>query len=495
MTRTLLINSNRYCRPGPVIPFGLCCVATACEQAGHEMRLLDLCFARNCRKAIRQAVTSFAPDVVGIGIRNIDDGVGRSTHFHLEDVRSDVVGPVKDVFGGPVVIGGAAVGINAREMLEFFDLEFAVRGDGETTMARLLDRWSAGQPWDGTPGLVVHRAGQIVDDQPPDRIPDLDRLPRPQFHKYVDLKAYRRFDSPLQIQTKRGCALRCVYCVYNQVEGHEYRLRDPLLVADEIESLVRETGINHIEFIDSTFNIPLDHAKAVLRAVIAKRMDLQLRTMGLNPGSVDGELVDLLQQAGFSDVDVGAESACDVTLKALGENYTKDAVLRRGNAVARQGPGHQLVHAAGRSGRDARNRRGNARHHLPSRPLERIGLHQHRPAPLQRLAHDTGTLPVGPDRSPGRFPPTRGLPAGRHLHRGDRADGQTRQFDQPNFLIVPDDETITPRQNLSAVALLRRLKSRQPVWPFYIYTRRMEAMTGLTAIKRWLWQRKQNRHQ
>lgn len=476
-----------------MIPLGLCCVAAACEQAGHELRLLDLCFARDCRKAIRQAITSFAPAVVGIGIRNIDDGVGRSTHFHLEDVKRDVVGPVKDLFGGPLVIGGPAVGINAREMLEFFDLEFAVRGDGETTMARLLDRWSAGQPWDGTPGLVVRRAGQIVDDQPPDRIPDLDRLPRPQFHKYVDLKAYRRFDSPLQIQTKRGCALRCVYCVYNQVEGHEYRLRDPLLVADEIESLVRETGINHIEFIDSTFNIPLDHAKAVLRAVIAKRMDLHLRTMGLNPGSIDGELVDLLQQAGFSDVDVGAESGCDVTLKGLGKNYTKDAVLRAGTLLREKGLAinwYMLLGGPGETRETVAETLATISQAARWNELVciSIGLRLFNGSPLARELCQSGRI-ARPD---GFLRPVDYQPEDISIEEIEQMVRRAR-FDHPNFLIVPDDETITPRQHFSAVALLRRLKSRQPVWRFYIYTRCMEALSGLTTIKRWLWQRKQNR--
>ena len=227
MSRVLLINSNRFKQPWPVMPFGLCCVAAACEGAGHEVQVLDLCFSRNCAKDVRNAIETFRPHVIGIGIRNLDNGVGRSSAFLLDDVKRDAVEPVKEAFGGPVVIGGASVGVSAREMLDFFNLNYAVRGDGEAVMVELLDRHGRQSPWEDVPGLVVRRNGRIVEDYPPARVADLDGLPRPRPLRYLDVKTYDQYDSALQVQTKRGCALKCVYCVYNQIEGPDYRLRDP----------------------------------------------------------------------------------------------------------------------------------------------------------------------------------------------------------------------------------------------------------------------------
>ena len=131
MAKVLLINSNRFKHPWPVIPFGLCYVAAALENFGnHNVRFLDLCFSANCEGDIKNTIRSFVPEIIGISIRNIDDTGGYKVHFLLEDVKNDVIDNCKKEFAGPIVIGGPSVGISGIEMLEYFDLEYAVRGDG-----------------------------------------------------------------------------------------------------------------------------------------------------------------------------------------------------------------------------------------------------------------------------------------------------------------------------------------------------------------------------
>jgi radical SAM superfamily enzyme YgiQ (UPF0313 family) len=328
MAKILLINSNRFKHPWAVIPFGLCYIATILEaNGGHKVCFLDLCFSLNCEKDIQKAIQNFTPDVIGISIRNIDDTGGYNIHFLLEDVKNDVVDYCKKKFSGPIVIGGPSVGISGREMLDYFDLEYAVRGDGEAVMLEFVERIENLKPLEGLKGLIIRRDKTIIQDNEPYRVPDLDSLPFPKLLCYLDLDRYRQFGSPIQIQTKRGCALRCSYCTYNKIEGKQYRLINPRRIADEIEILVKETGINHIEFTDSIFNIPLAHTKEVLREVIRKNLDLKLHTMGLSPAAVDEELLDLMKSAGFNEVDIGAESACDKVLESLAKDFKRSDVL------------------------------------------------------------------------------------------------------------------------------------------------------------------------
>ena len=328
MAKILLINSNRFKHPWPVIPFGLCYIATILEVNGsHNVCFLDLCFSLDCAQDIKKAVQNFTPDVIGISIRNIDDTGGYNVHFLLEDVKNDVVNYCKIEFSGPIVIGGPSVGISGREMLEYFDLEYAVLGDGEAVMLEFVKRIENQQPLEGLKGLIIRRDKTIIQDNEPFRVNDLDSLPFPKLLRYLDLDRYSQFGSPIQIQTKRGCALRCSYCTYNIIEGKQYRLINPRRIADEIEILVKETGINHIEFTDSIFNIPLAHTKAVLREVIRKNLDLKLHTMGLSPAAVDEELLDLMKSAGFNEVDIGAESACDEVLESLAKDFKRSDVL------------------------------------------------------------------------------------------------------------------------------------------------------------------------
>ncbi len=341
--KVLLINSNRFKQPFPVMPAGLCWVASALEWAGHEVSLLDLTFSAEgvvdpvaeIRREIADCIDRFQPGVIGIGIRNLDNSTGFNTRFLLEEVRLEVTDPVKELFDGPIVIGGSAVGINGSEMLEYLDMDHAIRGDGEEAMINLCQRVENGESLDGMPGLTIRSGGKIVQDILTENSIPLDDLPLSRPHRFLDMEAYKRFDAPLTIQTKRGCALKCTYCIYNVIEGKTYRYRDPNLVADEIEMLYRETGIDRFEFTDSTFNVPLKQCKEVLRALIGKGLNLRLSAMGLNPRSVDEEFVGLLVRAGFMSVDLGVEAGNNTTLRTLGKNFNKSHVLQAGNFCTR----------------------------------------------------------------------------------------------------------------------------------------------------------------
>jgi len=335
--KVLMVNSNLNKLPIPTIPFGLCFVSASLEKAGHSVKVLDLTFSTNTIKDIENTINDFSPGIIGISIRNIDAVSRINSFFYLDPVKDKVIEPIKKVFPGPIVIGGTAVGIGGAEMLHFFDLEYAIIGDGEEAMVEFINRVTKNLPMHGCPGLTWRKNGQIIEENPPLRVSDLNALPSANPQRYIDLKAYRRFNAPIQVQTKRGCALECTYCTYRLIEGAHYRLRDPELIANEIETVVKESGIHHFEFSDSTFNLPLDHSKAILKAIINRNLKLDLRTMGLNPKAIDEEYVDLLAKAGFKDVEVGVEAGNDLILKALGKNFTKQDILRAGELLHRIG--------------------------------------------------------------------------------------------------------------------------------------------------------------
>ncbi len=333
--RILLINSNRYKTP-PVIPLGLCYVAAAIEDAGHEVYILDLCFVENCAKEIANTITETHPDIVGISIRNIDNSSLHNPCFLLNETKKQVIVPCKESFSGPIVIGGPSVGISGAEMLSFLELDLAIRGDGEVAMVELINRLEKKLPLDGLGGLVIRKEGRIIEDNPPMFVANLNSLPIAKPDRYLDLQPYFEVNASIPIQTKRGCALKCTYCTYKNIEGHNYRLRDPKIIADEIEGLVKRTGIKDIEFTDSTFNVPPKHAKSILRAIATKNLNLNLST-AISPVAIDEELADLMKEAHFQVVVVSAEAGCDAMLKSLGKNYTKNDLFRTGKLLRERG--------------------------------------------------------------------------------------------------------------------------------------------------------------
>ena len=489
--KILLINSNTFKHPWPVIPFGLCCVAASVEQAGYDVHVLDLCFVSDPAAMIRKTINKLRPDVLGISVRNIDNAVGYHTQFLLESTKVHVIEPCKNVFSGPIVLGGPALGINPVEILKYFDVPFAVWGDGEEAFLRLLRNLETGLPVENAPGVVIKNPDGNIVQNPPCRVQDLNSLPLVDPSRYIDLSSYVQFNSPLQIQTKRGCALQCIYCTYNRIEGPAYRLKDPQKVAQEVEMLVEKTGIKTVEFTDSTFNIPLGHAKQVLRALITKRLNLQVRTMGLNPGAVDQELIELMKQVGFSEVDVGAESGSDKMLQALGKNFRKKDIghcamlLQKAKIPATW---YLLLGGPGETPETLRETFETMDKVAAPWGLINVavGMRVYNGAPIaEKLRGQFPNLVVETDNFlfPAQIPSSETLDI-RTLKYLTKRHAMMR----PNYFMYDEDEKTHPMVLRLVTTITKKLQFNQPVWRAFILLRKMQMWTGYSLIKRILYE-------
>ena len=102
--RILLINPNRYRTP-PVPPIGLEYLNCALKDAGHESRILDLCFAAAPEDELAAELESFQPRAAGLSIRNIDTAICRNNVFFLDEIKSLV--KVIKARRIPTILGGA----------------------------------------------------------------------------------------------------------------------------------------------------------------------------------------------------------------------------------------------------------------------------------------------------------------------------------------------------------------------------------------------------
>ncbi|HET7622449.1 MAG TPA: cobalamin-dependent protein, partial [Gemmatimonadaceae bacterium] len=228
--RVLLVSSNRERQPMPVVPNGIACVAAALDDAGYDVRVLDLCFARHPHDAARRAARDFRPDVVGLSVRNIDNSdLVALRHYTPEAVG--ILGALREAAPhAQVIAGGAAFGVAPASLFETLGVDYAVAGDGERATVAIMDSLAAGRTPGAIPG-VVRRDGQKIELTPAGggAAPDtsLDSLPATHMQRWLDLRAYERRGGTVPIQTKRGCVFKCIYCTYLNVEGWGYRLRDP----------------------------------------------------------------------------------------------------------------------------------------------------------------------------------------------------------------------------------------------------------------------------
>jgi len=326
----LMVSTNRVRKPMAAIPYGACMVTEALARKGHNVRLLDLMFETDPDRALVSAVERCFPDVVGISVRNIDNNDMQDTVEYYRDV-SRIVDIIRRKTSVPIVLGGSAVGVMPEALLRYSGADFAVLRDGETVFPRMMEALSNGGTCFDTPDVawmennVFHVNGG--------RFSALDsEFIVPDFRRLLDIAAYRSAMATIPIQSKRGCPFDCVYCTYGISEGRRCRLYPPDRVADAVGRLA-DDGFRDIEFVDSVFNAPYDHAMAVCEQLAQKRCGARLLTMEINPGFLDGPLLEAMERAGFIGIGVTAESADDTVLENLGKGYDASHVYRAAEAI------------------------------------------------------------------------------------------------------------------------------------------------------------------
>jgi radical SAM superfamily enzyme YgiQ (UPF0313 family) len=322
--RVLLLNSNLKGDILAAPPIGLCYVASAAEKAGHEVQVVDLCFQRRHEKKLKEAISQFAPEVIGLSVRNIDNVNMLYPVYYLPLAKS-IVDYIRTLTSAPIVVGGPAASIYPQGLLEFLGVDYVVVSDGEETFVELLQSIKNGAHPGDVPGVCV-KVDETFEFEPRRmaEFPDI----RPNLGQWIDMKPYHRIGSSYTVQTKRGCRHRCIYCVYHMVQGNKIRMRSPEEVVAELEEAHFKFGISHFEFVDSIFNDPPEHAAQILELLCKQPWSADFSAIGMDPGYLDDEVLGLMWRAGFRSFMMSPESMSETVLRNYCKAFTIPDVIR-----------------------------------------------------------------------------------------------------------------------------------------------------------------------
>lgn len=307
MTLLTLINTNRM-HP-PIAPIGLDYIAATVQQAGIQVDCIDLCFAEDAESELERYFASHRPDLVGLTLRNVDDCFWSSCQSFVPAFQADAAA-VRRRTDAPIVLGGVGYSLFPRRLLECTGADFGIHGDGELAVIQLLDQIRGGRCWELVDGLVFRRAGQIIANPP--------AWPRqvivPPRRELVDNRTYFRRGGQIGVETKRGCRRRCIYCADPVAKGRSYRCRPPAAVAEEFAHLLA-SGIDVVHLCDAEFNLPIDHARQVCEALMARGLGRKVRWyayMAVTP--LPASLVRCMRQAGCVGINFTSDAAHPVML-------------------------------------------------------------------------------------------------------------------------------------------------------------------------------------
>ena len=312
-----LINTNTMVPP--IAPIGLDYIAGAVRTAGFDADVVDLCLSDNPDKTLKDYFAGHSPRLVGLSFRNTDDCFWPSAKWFVPDLVKRVK-KIRTMTDSPIVIGGVGFSLFALRIVEYSGADFGVRGDGEQAMVSLYKELRHLKHYEKVEGLIWHAGGKEHCNKP--AWPDVLFLSTDR--DAIDNKTYFEKGGQCGLETKRGCNHNCLYCADPLAKGSALRLRNPVDVADEVQSLISQ-GVEVLHICDSEFNIPSRHAYDVCREFISRSLGDKIRWytyMAVVP--FDAELARLMEKAGCVGINFTGDSACPSMLKTYNKTHSKD---------------------------------------------------------------------------------------------------------------------------------------------------------------------------
>ncbi len=294
-----------------VPPLGIAYLAAVLEREGHEVSVLDAFAEGLDTAAAGERIRRFSPDAVGItGMTPVIDNAFR---LAAEAKRHAPV----------VILGGPHVSVAGQRVFEqCADIDYAIQGEGERSVPRLLAALSSGGDLRQVEGLITR---EFVN--PPARfVDDLDGLPFPARHLLPNDR-YRYILSTGKVTTmftSRGCPYRCIFCD-KAVFGSRWRSRSAASVLDEMEQANREFGIGSIVIYDDLFTVNRERTVEICRGILDRGLKIEWKCEG-RVNIVDAETLRWMKRAGCTMIAYGVESGNQSGLDYLDKGTTLDQV-------------------------------------------------------------------------------------------------------------------------------------------------------------------------
>jgi anaerobic magnesium-protoporphyrin IX monomethyl ester cyclase len=318
--RVLLINPPitktdvyaKYSAGAPILPpLGLCYLGTALLEKGHEVRILDCAAEGVSASESKERIDAFAPQLIGATSTTVSYAAAREVLRTVKQSHPNIT----------TVLGGAHISALPIPTLEECDeVDIGVTGEGEDTLAELVERLDAGRSLQDVKGTVWRQNGRVqhAEARPPRR--NLDDVPFPARDLLKDLRLYshtpfRGAKFTTTMITSRGCPFQCGYCDQS-VFGRKWRHHSPEYILREMAHLKETYEVDFISIEDDNFLLSKGRTMEICREMIASRLNIGWSCLG-RANEVDDEVLPLLKKAGCKSIYIGVESGSGRILKLI----------------------------------------------------------------------------------------------------------------------------------------------------------------------------------
>ncbi len=323
--KILLVSANQHQDPYPVYPLGLSYISAYLKEnlPAYEVKIFDFNF--NNLQEFEVELKTFEPRYVGVSLRNVDS-VNSLNSISFINGYQLIIDKANQYGKSITVIGGAGFSIFPELIYQTLTPDFGVYGEGEVSFKQLITTIDDGSnDFKNIDGLVFQEKEQLCFNQ------------RGQYFKNPSILLdnptidyYWQQSGMLNIQTKRGCPYKCVYCSYPLIEGRTVRTLNPEQIVSSLIKLNQEKNINYVFFTDSVFNIKNDFNRELSEKIIQSGLKIKWGAY-FAPTNLSKEDLRLYQRAGLTHVEFGTESLCDEQLVNYGKSFLFEDVLEKSN--------------------------------------------------------------------------------------------------------------------------------------------------------------------
>ena len=314
--KVLLVSANTLREPYPVYPLGLDYVAGAIAE-NHHVRIVDMNILGG-NDSLAAIVMEFSPDVIGLSLRNIDNTDTTDPRGFIGQYRT-IVDVIRKHSDAHLILGGSGFTIFPAEAMQALDADYGIVGEGER-LPLLLNAIENRKDVGKIPGVVTSEIHKSLPQ------PWEGKITRKVNPNPDNLQFYLHNGGMLNLQTKRGCHFKCVYCTYPHIEGHHLRLMDPEEVAAAALKL-QACGAKYFFITDSVFNADHSHSLAVARAFQDRGVSIPWGAF-FAPLKQPDDYFRNLANAGLTHVEFGTDSLSNTVLASYRKPFRDKQVYK-----------------------------------------------------------------------------------------------------------------------------------------------------------------------
>jgi radical SAM superfamily enzyme YgiQ (UPF0313 family) len=387
-------------------PLGLASIAAFLDRRGLQAEIVD-CYAdpASADRLIVERLRALRPGFIGFSCTTSSflDGV------RIAELAKAELPGIRSVFGGAHVSA-----LKERVLADYPAVDFVIAGEGEETLAELMEQEGA-----AVPGVVLRTGSAIRFNGYRSQGLELDTLPFPAYEKLAGYpQAYQLpiFNYPKAPNSScissRGCPYTCSYCD-RSVFRRSFRWNSAGYLYEHLKYLRERFGIRHVNFYDDQFTFQRKRVEEFCRLMIDAPLGMTYNC-AVRAEHIDFELLRLMKTAGCWMVSLGIETGDPELLAKHRQNPDLDMLAEKIRLIKRAG--------------------------IRTKGLLMMGLPGENEASIRRSMDYVFSLPID-DFNLAKFTPFPGTPIYENVHELGTFEEDWEKMDCMHFQFVPHGMT------------------------------------------------------